>query len=317
MKKWLIRLTALVVLLLAGSYVFVPGKLTIAAVTLINATSKGTYRCLSEKNKWPKWWPDSDSKQHSSTGNKEDLFVYNGSTYQISQQLFNTIEVLIQNNNYKINSFLYVIPLRADSVAIEWKGFLQTSLNPLTRMRQYLQARDLKNDMTTILARLKPFLEKKENIYNITIEETTVKDTLLVASKAVTTGYPATSDVYDLIKKLKAYIRIQGASETNYPMLHVKPIDSTHFEAMVAIPVNKELKNTKNIFFKTMVAGNILVTEVTGGPHRISQAYAQLENYMEDYQKVPPAIPFESLVTDRLQQTDTTKWVTRIYYPVF
>ena len=28
-----------------------------------------------------------------------------------------------------------------------------------------------------------------------------------------------------------------------------------------------------------------------------------------------PAIPFESLITNRLEEPDTSKWVTKIYYP--
>ena len=62
--------------------------------------------------------------------------------------------------------------------------------------------------------------------------------------------------------------------------------------------------------------GNILITEVKGGSNKINNAYKQIRNYISDYNRIAPAIPFESLVTDRSKEPDSSKWVTRIYYPV-
>jgi hypothetical protein len=62
--------------------------------------------------------------------------------------------------------------------------------------------------------------------------------------------------------------------------------------------------------------GNILITEVKGGQNEITNAYKQIQNYVSDYNRSAPAIPFESLVTDRRKEPDSSKWITRIYYPV-
>jgi hypothetical protein len=62
--------------------------------------------------------------------------------------------------------------------------------------------------------------------------------------------------------------------------------------------------------------GNILVTDVNGGPSAIKYAFDRLEEYVSDTKRIPPAIPFESLITDRRKERDTSKWITRIYYPV-
>jgi hypothetical protein len=62
--------------------------------------------------------------------------------------------------------------------------------------------------------------------------------------------------------------------------------------------------------------GNMLVTEVKGGQIEVNKASVQLLNYISDYNRTAPAIPFESLVTDRRKEPDSSKWITRIYYPV-
>ena len=66
-----------------------------------------------------------------------------------------------------------------------------------------------------------------------------------------------------------------------------------------------------------MVLGNILKAEVTGGLDRVKEGETELANYVDDYHKLSPAIPFQSLVTDRISQADSTKWITRLYYPIF
>ena len=62
--------------------------------------------------------------------------------------------------------------------------------------------------------------------------------------------------------------------------------------------------------------GKILICDITGENNKVNYALKQLEYYLRDYNRVAPAIPFISLITDRLKQPDSTKWKSRIYYPV-
>jgi hypothetical protein len=65
-----------------------------------------------------------------------------------------------------------------------------------------------------------------------------------------------------------------------------------------------------------MILGYILVGEVKGGMVTVAAAEKRMADYAFDHQKTAPAIPFQSLITDRMQEKDTGKWITRIYYPV-
>ena len=120
-----------------------------------------------------------------------------------------------------------------------------------------------------------------------------------------------------MISDLKGYIRTQQAMETGFPMLNVTTSDSIHYLTRVALPVNRELPTAGDIVYKRMLGrGNILVTEVKGGPGRIKEAFGQMKIYMEDYQRSGVAIPFQSIITDRSKEPDTSKWVTKVYFPV-
>ena len=86
---------------------------------------------------------------------------------------------------------------------------------------------------------------------------------------------------------------------------------------MVAVPTKTELPSEGNFQLKKMIRGNILLAEVKGGLHTIINGEQELDNYVNDYKKIAPAIPFQSLVTNRQLVTDTSKWVTQLYYPIF
>jgi hypothetical protein len=115
---------------------------------------------------------------------------------------------------------------------------------------------------------------------------------------------------------LQQYISTQGAEATNHPMLFVQPT-SKGYEAQVAVPTNKLLPGTGDIDYRRMVKGNILEAEVTGGQAKVEASLQQLGYFVVDQDLISPAIPFALLVTDRTKEPDSSKWVTRIYYPIY
>ena len=69
--------------------------------------------------------------------------------------------------------------------------------------------------------------------------------------------------------------------------------------------------------FKKMIKGSFMVTEVVGGEYTVAKASKSLQQYFTDYKKTSMAINFTMLITDRMYQPDTTKWITRLYQPVY
>jgi hypothetical protein len=298
---------------LLSSYFFIPKTLSISEVVRIKATSGGAQRFLADTTRWAKWWPENKNKNSENTAGP---FMYNGYSYQAGVNFISTTAIIIGQNADTIHSSIHVVAVRIDSLLVQWQCKILSSANPVKRILQYYKAIEIKNNMASILAAAKTFLERKENIYNATIIHTTVQDSSLVATKVITPEYPNTKTIYELVHSLRAYSKLHGATETNFPMLNVMK-DSASFLTMVALPVNKELPAKGNIIFKRLIQGNLLATEAKGGTNIIQEHLAEMENYLDDYQLISPAIPFESLVTDRSTEADTTKWVTRIYYPVF
>jgi hypothetical protein len=313
MKKWLVIAVVILGLALSAVYLFFPKLLNVTNVENINVNINSVNRFLMVEDKWIKWWPG--SIEHDSLSNRK-AFVYKGYKYIIAGNRYNAVIIQTQAEGFVIDGTIFFIPIGTDSVQAQWKYSLETNSNPINRIHLYREATKVNSNMMDIMKRMKAFLEKPENVYGMQIDQILVKDTILVTTKISSTQYPSTSKVYDLIKGIKNYISINNARETNAPMLHVWQ-DSGLFHTTVAIPVNRKIPENETYFIKRMVPGKILVSEIKGGLYTTGEALRQLGIFMSDYHLSSPAIPFESLITNRMEEPDTSKWVTKIYYPVF
>ena len=309
MKKGFISLSIVLVLFFAGIYIFIPRQLNLSGIAYINCTPSAAYRFVSEEAAWAKWWPE-----YSSTGKS---FVYNGYTYRRSKKMYSSLEVTILRGDEQEDSKIILLPFPSDSVVIQWQCSMVSGNNPFKKMARYKQATDIKKNMNGILGQLAAFLGKKENVYGLNIQRVSTTDTALIATKTILPAYPSTAELYKLVDTLKNYISIQGAQQTGYPIMNVTLQDDRRYRLMVAVPASRTLPEKGDLFPRKMVPGAFMAADVKGGDAAVREALQQMSLYFEDNRKMAMAIPFAALVTDRSKETDTSRWVTRIYAPVF
>jgi hypothetical protein len=298
MIRWLVGIVVLLLLVfIAAVYVFIPSTLTVSKLVELNCNPNGVDRFLGDQRNSSNWLP--------ATG------------YRIGAHFSHVIAVEIQNGNSTDTSWVSILSSGPyDTTGLHWVCNLRTGLNPLDRLRQYRRADSLDREMGRILERLRVFVER-ENVYGTPIRESSTQDSFLIMKRTIFPAYPTIGQLYGLFKQLQDYRSSEGARQTGYPMVNVTPAGKDQFQTMVALPIDRELKANTSIFPRKMVPGKFLVTEVRGGPGHIDAAFTQLQNYIVDHQRTTMAIPFQSLVTDRSQEPDTSRWVTRWYYPIF
>ena len=140
---------------------------------------------------------------------------------------------------------------------------------------------------------------------------------MLISTSELSTALPTIEGIYVMVDKLKKHATAKLATQTNLPMLNIYTNDSIHFKTQVALPVDKKLPDEKDILYRWMLGGgNLLISEVKGGYYNINKGFEAMELYVQDHNRVAPAISFQQLVTDRRLERDTTKWVTRLCWPV-
>lgn len=312
MKKILIAIPVLFALFIVLVFVFIPGKIVITESKVIGTTSGGFDTCLHNLKKWRQWWPGKDS-----SSSNDSLFQYGEYNYKLSDIFSDGGTVRVGFENMSLLSRIQLITKNRDSITAEWELVLPTGNNPFTRFSRYLTAHALKKNIHTVFLSLCNFADKTENIYGFPIERTTFTEITLMACRFKGPAYPTTDIIYDVVNKLRQYIISRGATEKYYPMINTKQVDSSQYQTMVAISIDRMIPASEDFFISQMMPmkDRFLATEITGGPVSLKQAHIAIEKYMDDHSLSAPARPFEILLTDRSKESDTAKWRTRIIYP--
>lgn len=314
MKKWLLLSVAVLCLFFACVYVLIPSTIEISDAVSARTTRDGTFRMLMSENEWAKWWGYALPERNDSEISRE-IFKYRDYKYNLIKPGFNSAVVSIQHDNNTINATITLLQLSIDSIVMLCQCSLDATANPFRKIGRYAAAVDLKKNMEAVLESLKAFVEKDDNIYGLHISEGHAQDTLLITTKRIFTREPGVSDVYAMIDDLRKYAAENKCRQTNPPMLNILH-EGAKYRVMVAIPIDKEIATQGPISFVKMTNGNFMITQVQGGPGTVQNALQQMQLYFDDYDKTSMAITFQYLVTDRIKEPDTTKWVTKIFAPV-
>jgi len=306
MKKLFIALLVLLALFLLYAYLVIPNAVSVRREERFSGNAHLVYRMVMSDNA-PFWKEAADGRTPIDGG-----FRFHGHDYKVTDHKLNSLIVAIDGRPSQLD----FISAQADSVALNWELRISMPVNPLSRVRGNTGSDSLRSDMAALLGQMRAYDTNPDRAYGRRIIEDHVQDSILLFTYGETKDYPTLPYIYSLIDELKTYTASQSAQVTGTPMLHVTT-DGGNYLTKVAVPVNKRLKSFGKISYKWMLGGgNILITDVKGGPGAIRAAFAQLEEYVNDHDRVAPAIPFESLITNRLEEKDTAKWITRIYYPV-
>ncbi len=315
MKKIFLFLLLLLALFTAGTYMLIPSVISVSGAVVAKTTDIGTERILMNDSSWVHWWPA--EKKGMQKADPKTGFQGGGYLFRETGKFYKSLSISIGNEEHTLPSKLLIVPLAVDSTGIEWKCELVTGNDPISRVRRYQEAKRIKSAIDEVLGSLRDFLSTPENVYGINIERNHLKDTLYVSSKTQLTVYPTQKDIYNLIGKINIYLAKHNSPATGSPIYNITQTDQNHFQLMAAVPTNRMLPETDGFAMKNMIKGSFIITEVSGGEKQVSTAWRNLKQFFQDYRKTSMAMNFTMLVTDRTLQPDSSKWVTKLYMPVY
>lgn len=303
MKKALFVASGILLILLAAVYLLIPSRLNVVVVLPVKCNVNAADRSLRDTANFAKWWGDQDSGVVRC---------------RVTGLFRRMVDVMIDDRGLRIPSRLSVVPnIRVDSCSLRWEVDLSSGLNPIGRIERYRRAKSLGSDMQGILAGLGSRLEDQRLVYGMEITEGNTTDSALVSTVRTFDHYPSDSVIYSLIGKLQQFVERNGGHETGYPMLNVTGELRGEYKVEVGLPIDGFMAGKGDINWRRLIRVVFLEADVRGGDRTVRKAVSQMANYISDYQRTVMAIPYQSLVTDRMQERDTTKWVTRLYVPVY
>jgi len=308
MKKWIFIIIMFGVVIIGILYFLISANQITGYQTVANCTQTASSRKIIQTEKWKLWWPGEKIN--------DTLYKYQNYTYSINKILLNGIGITISDNKSSVNGFFQFGYYGHDSTRFDLTYKNNFSSNPLKRFQQYFQLKGFKSNVISLLGNIQKYFDNPENIYGLNIITDKVVESSFISLKKTFQQYPSTIEIYQAIESVKGYIKKAAGEEAGFPMLHVENLGPENFELMVAVPITNELPTEGQYQLKRMHTGYALTAEVTGGVYNVMTGEKELANYIIDYKINSPAIPFQSLVTNRLQETDTTKWITKLNYPV-
>ena len=308
MKRPIFVLVGVLLLGCLLTYVLIPTVILVRKSIKVENNQYAIQRSLSDSTKWKQWWPGTINDNKLFLGDRE---------YRLTDHSFSSVLLTIMHNNISLNSTLNSIAVSRQSVTLDWTVKMNSSYNPYQRLKTYLYARSISSDFSKVLEAARSHFTNSESVYGLDIKREIVKNPWLISTADSSKGYPSSEKVYSLLATLRAYIANNNALAVDSPMLNIRAIDSTHYVARVAIPTDRKLPSNGKIEYRWMLeGGNILSAEIIGGTKKVDIALEAFEKYVQDYELVAPATPFYSLQTNRLAEKDSSKWVTKIFYPI-
>ncbi|MEO7046691.1 MAG: hypothetical protein ABI091_15405 [Ferruginibacter sp.] len=309
MKK-LIGAICFIIIAFFTLYFFIPTNKNFSYKTGAKCTYTAASRQIIYKNRWQAWWPGEKIN--------DSFYSYENYKYRIDKILLDGFRATIFNSNDSLKGFLQFGDYGTDSTQFEWSSYYTYSSNPVKRLQAYFKQKGFQKNIKSLSVSLQKYFDEQKNVYGMKITEEKITQSSLMSMKDTFQHYPSTEEIYNMIKPLEEYVNKVGGKKVGNPMLHIQKTGPANFVAMAAIPTNIVLPSQGRFELKQMVLNSpILVGEVKGGVQTIIDGVNELSNYVIDYHKLSPAISFQSLITNRLSEPDTTKWVTRLYYPVF
>ena len=310
MKYARIVISLLILTSIISFYLLIPSTIKVSTFKITATNEPAILRLITNHNLMFK----SMSAFKDSSDQKIKI---NDIHFTINNALSNLIQIDIATPKLQTKSFITVNSINRDSAAINWFFEIKTGWNPLTRWNDYQEAKKIKNATAQLLDEMKSFVEQPLNIYGFDIKEITLNDTLLLVTKFKCDKRPTSAQIYNTANELSKYLNQYNQKAINNPMVTILDNQTYDYTVMVGLSINSRVPETEKFRLKRMpVNGKMFIANVTGGDFKILKGYEALKNYLLDAKRPSPAVPFELLINDRRLNSDSTKWETRIYYPV-
>lgn len=318
MKKFFIVLLSLLIIIIFFIYLLIPSPLFISRIQPVKLSEPAISRYFLNYKKYQLGWKSISDKTEKPSY-KDSIYSFEGYNFIITPVIHPEVNIEIQKGINELPSSILIIPITKDSCILQWSLTMPGSMNPIVRIKNYLEAEKLSRTLSEILSQLKIRFENKKEMYGMDISETKLGHEFFLSTKMVTLKEPSEAEIYSQIQKLRSYATKNSSLVVDSPMLHIDIIKGkkSQYQTIVGLPVNKLLKDEGEISMKRMpMGGKIIQSLVTGGNSTINQGFKVVELYLSDLQMGSPAIPFQVLKTNRILETDSNTWITKLIYPV-
>jgi effector-binding domain-containing protein len=147
------------------------------------------------------------------------------------------------------------------------------------------------------------------------IEETTTPAQTIASTRMISSEKTVTPDIGESFKKITDHMQASKLNFAGPVFTFFHSFSPEKIDMECAVPVNKMAKSSNDVTVKEMPASKAAVVDFYGWYANSHRAHAALNQWIKDHNKTMNGAPYEVYITDPMVEKDTTKWLTKIYYP--
>ncbi|MBN2669562.1 MAG: SRPBCC family protein [Bacteroidales bacterium] len=332
--KFLSRILSAILVIIATLLViavFLPSKQTLVASIEINASSDKVFDQVNTLKNWSNWSPfqENDSSMTVSfEGNESGVgAIQKWSSPRGDKGI---MEILIsEKNNSIVNKIAFegagqatgewIFNLNVDKTNVKWSLTLEDLSYPVGRFMGLFAEAMMQPVLMKGLKNLQSVCEKNSDDNKFGIIEVNVPTSMaLVVTDSCYWDQiaPKMAEMFGMVYQTANQI---SAVPIGYPYAEYLVWDeSKQFTVFkVGLPIN-EIPDflSDNVMHSTTPGGRAIKGVHHGAYDKTYDLYIAMDKYISDHHLSQNGGPWENYVTNPVEEPDTSKWITEIFFPI-
>jgi effector-binding domain-containing protein len=330
-KKVLIVIGAIIVLLVLISF-FLPSTVKVERSIFINTHAEIPFEQANNFHLWDAWMPwnkiDTTMKKsyegpESGVGsvyhwesNHPDVGVGSMKIIRVVKDSMVEMVLAFKGENREAKS-AFVFENLKDSTKVTWYIIMQMGWNPVSKYFGLLMDAMMGDDFEQGLKDMKAVCETKPCCMKYKIEEVVAEPYYYLSIRDTCTHATISAKLGTYYGEIMAYMEKNGLKQTKPPISLNHSYENGVMDMETGIPVDKAPKTKdKRIMYTQLKGGKALVADYYGPYDKIDAAHEALMHKVEEAGLKISGACWEEYITDPGVEKDSSKWHTKIYYPV-
>ncbi len=329
LKKIGIGLLIVIALIIVIS-LFLPEKVTVERSVVINAPIEVVYKQVNNFKNWPNWspWHKKDPKMSIEYSGPESgkgaKYCWDGDPDLVGKGCLSIVEATPNESIKTLLEFEGMTPGNgswkfekvSDGVSVSWS--MKSDLGQPFVIGKYfglMMDGMIGPDFESGLSAMKEFTEALPT-YSIEIKEDMIPPITFIYVRDSADMNMIGPKMDEMAGKMDAYLKKNNLSNSGIPFAIWHKVGEV-FEFSFAMPVAGNLGKGEGVVKTGSMEGfKCIKGDYFGDYVKMEGAYSDMERYLKDNSLEMTGEPIEFYVTDPMVETDTSKWLTQIVYPI-
>jgi effector-binding domain-containing protein len=309
---------------------FLPSKIEIEKSIVIKALPEVVFEQVNDLHNWEKWspWIETDTtidiKYFGNEKGEGAGFEWKSENQHIGNGIITILAAVINDSIFceieffkkgKASATFYFNKVDIGT-RVNWGIKMNLGINPLKRFMRSLIIKRISIDSERGLKNLKRNIESARIIDQALVETTQFSGIVFEGIRAKVKPQEARQKTSFFLSKLREYNKTNNLKVIGYPFSIYYCYTQDEVDFLTGIPTENTGKDTKTIKSGKIGPCKVASLDYYGPYSGIEKGYNVINKWIADNKKKVSGEPFEIYITNSENEKDSTKWLTKIFFPI-